>query len=159
MWLRLSYRVAELLADIMTACFYWPLWVRLGGGMWGREKRQWWIEEKEQIGKGVVKTEKANEKWVLRNWLETETQEEEGGGGAQYLWVELVHPQSQPRCAGASRLPDWWSAMQLSPLPPWRKRCSRDVRARQHKTQLLKHRFPEARRKMYSAVHPGQTDW
>lgn len=42
----------------------------------------------------------------------------EQGGGAQYLWVELVHPQSQSRCALAAWLSDWWSAMQLSPLPP-----------------------------------------
>ena len=40
-----------------------------------------------------------------------------GGGGAQYLWVELVRPQSQRRCAWAAWLCDWWSAMQLSPLP------------------------------------------
>lgn len=41
-----------------------------------------------------------------------------GGRWSQYLWVEIVHPQSQPRCAIVSWLPDWWSAMQLSPLPP-----------------------------------------
>lgn len=45
----------------------------------------------------------------------------EEGGGSQYLWVELVHTQSGLRCAWAARLCDWWSMLQLSPLPLLKK--------------------------------------
>lgn len=46
---------------------------------------------------------------------------EEGGGGAQYLWVELAHPQSGLRCARVTPHCDWWSALRRSPLPLLKK--------------------------------------
>lgn len=63
MWLRLSYRVAELLAEIMAACFYWRLWIRLVGGVAvDGEKRKIAVMDRTKESKWKEKGEKRESK-------------------------------------------------------------------------------------------------
>lgn len=75
------------------------------------------------------------------------------GKGAQYLWVELVEPQSQQRCAWASRLSDWQSKTWLCPLPLLKKEVQQERQSQTAQDSNTKAAF------FWDAVYGASRDW